>query len=128
GICFLSCAVLLAGLPPLSGFLAKFALLSGLLRTAGGDGADVVAGSTWTFVALLILSGLAAVIAMTRAGIRTLWDERDVPRIAAIEMAPVAGLILLCVVLTVEAGPTMAYMEATAQSLHEPVHYVRDVL
>src|SRR5690606_5806468 len=72
GICFLSCAVLLAGLPPLSGFLAKFALLSGLLRTAGGDGADVVAGSTWTFVALLILSGLAAVIAMTRAGIRTL--------------------------------------------------------
>jgi multicomponent K+:H+ antiporter subunit D len=127
---FLSCAVLLAGLPPLSGFIAKFSLLSGLFQSAGPDGAHVVSGASWTFVALLILSGLAALLAMARAGIRTLWvlDDRDVPRISVIEMAPVAGLLLLCMVLTVRAGPVMAYMEATARSLHDPVHYVRDVL
>src|SRR3546814_17956051 len=34
GISFLSCAVLLAGLPPLSGFVAKFAILSGLFHPA----------------------------------------------------------------------------------------------
>ena len=130
GICFLSCAVLLAGLPPLSGFIAKFALLAGLFQSAGPDGAGTIAGATWAFVALLILSGLAALIAMTRAGIRSLWDsdEEHVPRIRVIEMAPVAGLLLLCAALTVQAGPVMAYMQATARSLHEPGSYVQDVL
>lgn len=130
GICFLSCAVLLAGLPPLSGFIAKFAILDGLLQSAGPDGTDAVAGTTWAFVALLILSGLAALIAMTRAGIRSLWDpdEVDVPILRIVEIAPVAGLLLLCAALTVQAGPVMAYMRATAQSLHKPDRYVQDVL
>lgn len=130
GICFLSCAVLLAGLPPLSGFIAKFALLAGLFQSAGPDGAGTVAGATWAFVALLILSGLTALIAMIRAGIRSLWDSEEdhVPRIGVIEMAPVAGLLLLCAALTVQAGPVMAYMQATARSLHEPGPYVQDVL
>jgi multicomponent K+:H+ antiporter subunit D len=130
GICFLSCAVLLAGLPPLSGFIAKFALLAGLFQSAGPDGTGAVAGATWAFVTLLILSGLAALIAMTRAGIRSLWDpdEGHVPRIRVIEIAPVAGLLLLCAALTAQAGPVMAYMQATAQALHEPGLYVRGVL
>ena len=34
---FIGCALLLAGLPPLSGFLAKFAMLAPLLGS--GDGA-----------------------------------------------------------------------------------------
>jgi multicomponent K+:H+ antiporter subunit D len=130
GISFLSCAVLLAGLPPLSGFVAKFALLSGLLHSGGPDGANAVSGATWVFVALLILSGLAALIAMTRAGIAALWDaeERVVPRVSVIEMAPVAGLLLLCLAMTVQAGPIMAYMEATARSLHNPSRYMHDML
>lgn len=131
GIAFLACALLLAGLPPLSGFVAKFALLTGLVQPGGGvQGAAVISGTSWAFVALLILSGLTALIAMTRAGISSLWttDEREVPRIAVLEMVPVAGLLLLCMVLTVQAGPVMAYMEATARSLHDPAHYVSDVL
>src|SRR3546814_3319393 len=35
GICFMSCAVLLAGLPPLSGFVAKIAIITGLLQSTG---------------------------------------------------------------------------------------------
>lgn len=130
GISFMVCAVLLAGLPPLSGFVAKFALLAGLLGRGDGGTTVTIAAPIWAFVALLILSGLATIIAMTRAGIRSLWgpDERSVPRVGAIEMAPVAGLLLLCVALTVQAGPVVAFMEATARSLHVPAIYVQDVL
>src|SRR5690606_3287587 len=66
GVSFLLCAVLLAGLPPLSGFIAKFALLSSLLGHAGSGTANGVAAADWAFVALMILSGLAALIAMLR--------------------------------------------------------------
>src|SRR3546814_8484203 len=87
GLSLLSCAVLLAGLPPLSGFVAKFALLSGLLQSAGPGGADAIAWSTWAFVALLILSGMAALLATTRAGVRSLWDTegRHVPSVRSEE-------------------------------------------
>src|SRR5699024_4246853 len=39
-ICFFACALLLAGLPPLPGFLAKFALLAPMLD--GGTGAIIL--------------------------------------------------------------------------------------
>src|SRR5690606_14328935 len=130
GISFLSCAVLIAGLPPLSGFVAKFAMVAGLFQPAGAGSASAVDASSWGFAVLLILSGLAALIATTRAGIRLLWDsdDRHVPAIKVIEMAPVAGLLLLSAALTVEAGPVMAYMIDTAQSLHAPTAYIQDVL
>jgi multicomponent K+:H+ antiporter subunit D len=81
-------------------------------------------------VILLILSGLSAMIAMTRAGIRTFWApiEGMVPRVLLIEIVPVAFLLLLCVAITVKGGAVMRYMEATARSLHAPENYIRDVL
>jgi multicomponent K+:H+ antiporter subunit D len=45
-----------------------------------------------------------------------------------IEMAPIVALLFLCVVLTVQAGPVMRFMDATAQGLHTPRTYVQDVL
>ena len=61
---------------------------------------------------MLILSGLAALIAMARAGIRAFWaaPDRTVPRVRVIEMAPVAVLIILCGIQTIQAGPVMRYM------------------
>ena len=35
GLSFIGCALLLAGLPPLSGFIAKFALLTAALNPSG---------------------------------------------------------------------------------------------
>ncbi len=129
GMSFMGCALLLAGLPPLSGFLAKFAMLAPLLAPAPG-GTGAVPGTTWALLAALILSGLATVIAMLRAGINVFWAPTDsvVPRVRLIEIAPVILLLLLCIGLTVGAGPAMNYMRATAQSLHVPQDYVRDVL
>ena len=81
-------------------------------------------------LAALILSGLAAVVAMTRAGIDAFWASpaRDVPRVGVLEIAPVALLLALCVGLTVLAGPVMGYMEATARSLRAPQGYIAGVL
>lgn len=127
GICFAACALLLAGIPPLSGFVGKFAILSALLGMPSDGVSSAVA---WTFFTLLIVSGLSAMLAMMRAGIRTFWApvEGVVPRVLVMEIAPVAFLLLLCVALTVKAGPAMRYMDATAHALHAPTDYVRDVL
>jgi multicomponent K+:H+ antiporter subunit D len=78
----------------------------------------------------VILSGLAVLIAMTRAGIRVFWASpgRAVPRVRVIEIAPVAFLLILCVMQTIQAGPIMRFMHAAAESLHAPRGYVRDVL
>lgn len=131
GICFTGCALLLAGLPPLSGFIAKFAMLTALFNPDGlGASGGEISVTTWAFVALLILSGLAAMIAMTRAGIRTFWApiEGTVPRVLVMEFAPVAFLLVLCLGLSVQGGKVMAYMDATARSLHDPKSYISDVM
>jgi multicomponent K+:H+ antiporter subunit D len=129
GLAFIGCALVIAGLPPLSGFIAKFALLSAALNPAEmQQGGGSVPAASWALLVILIISGLSAVVAMTRAGIHALWTERDVPRVRVIEVAPIAVLLLLCAVQTLQAGPIMRMMQATAESLHSPRDYVREVL
>jgi multicomponent K+:H+ antiporter subunit D len=129
-VCFGLCVLLLSGLPPLSGFLAKFALLSAMLQPAGPEDAGAVAASTWWLVGLVIFSGLAALIAMTRTGINTFWmPMADSPApVRILEIAPVIVLLGLTVVMTVMAGPIMNYLTAAAAELHAPVGYIADVL
>jgi multicomponent K+:H+ antiporter subunit D len=126
GLAFISCALVISGLPPLSGFIAKFALLTAALNPPTGAASK----ASWVLLPVLILSGLAALIALTRAGIHAFWasPDRTVPRVRLIEMAPVAVLLLLCAIQTIQAGPIMRYMQATAQSLHAPHDYIRAVL
>jgi multicomponent K+:H+ antiporter subunit D len=130
GLAFIGCAAVIAGLPPLSGFIAKFVLLTGALNPSGLRQGGAIPASSWALLGVLLLSGLAALIAMTRAGIRDFWSpaDRAMPRVRIIEMAPVVTLLILCVAQTVQAGPVMRFMHATAQSLHAPGDYVRYVL
>ena len=130
GLSFIGCALVLAGLPPLPGFVAKFALLTAALNPSGLGASGGPSAASWALLIVLILSGLAAIIAMTRAGIRAFWtpDERSVPRVRVIEMVPVAVLLFLCVLQTVQAGPIMRYMRDAAQALHAPRDYVHEVL
>ena len=124
GLSFLCCALLVAGLPPLPGFVAKFALLAAVL------GPQPVSAPAWTLIALLTISGLAAVVAMGRAGVHIFWasEERTTPRVRVIEIAPVAALLALCFALTVAAGPVMRYLQDAALALHSPQTYIDSVL
>jgi multicomponent K+:H+ antiporter subunit D len=131
GLGFIACASMIAGLPPLSGFIAKFALLSAALNPPGMTaGSGAIPAVSWALLVALVLSGLAALIAMTRAGIRAFWApvDRAVPHVRVIEMAPVAALLVLCAIQAAYAGPIMQYMRATAQSLHVPWTYMHEVM
>lgn len=132
GTFFGICAILLIGLPPFSGFIAKFLILAAVFN---GDSptpqlAMPVSPASWALVALLLLSGLSALIAMTRTGIRTFWAslEGNVPRVLVREVVPIAGLLAICLALTIAAGPAMRYMDETARSLHNPASYISSVL
>jgi len=126
GICFAVSGLLLAGLPPLSGFVAKFALLSATIANPTGEPGWVI----WTLVAVIIGSGLFAMVSLLRAGIRAFWApiEGVVPRVLVVEFAPVAILLTLCGCMAVFAGPLMRYAEETAAYLHAPAVYISDVL
>ena len=123
GLSFLCCASIVAGLPPFPSFVAKFALLDAVL------GPQPVTAPAWTLIALLTVSGLAAVVAMGRAGVQIFWasEERSTPRVRVIEIAPVAGLLVLCFVLTMAAGPVMRYLHDAALALHAPQTYIDSV-
>ncbi|RYE04483.1 MAG: monovalent cation/H+ antiporter subunit D [Sphingomonadales bacterium] len=122
---FMLCALLLAGLPPLSGFIAKFALIDGLLGLG-----EQIAPSTWTLIVLIIVSGLATLIATSRAGIDLIWAPSDKPQpvLRLAEAAPVGLLLGICLALMVFAGPVMRYMERTAHSLEDREGYIRSVM
>ena len=126
GIGFACCALLLAGLPPLSGFIAKFLMLTALFQLP-----DPSADATpWVLMALLLVSGLAVLFAFMRAGIRVFWVpvESNVPTVRFLELLPIVSLLALCVVLTIKAEPAARFMQATAHDLHAPETYVKGVL
>lgn len=118
------CALLLSGLPPLSGFIAKFAIIDALFQ------APTIPTTTWVFIGLVILSGLSSMIAMTRAGIDLLWTPADhaPPKLSLIEVVPIWLILSVCLGLMLGAGPIMRYMEDTSASLHNPAEYVYSVV
>ncbi|WP_334150540.1 monovalent cation/H+ antiporter subunit D [Hyphomicrobium sp.] len=130
GIGFAACALLLAGLPPLSGFIGKFLILYALFPAGDGAAAAQPPAVSWTLLAVLLVSGLAATVAMMRTGIRVFWVpiETTVPTVRFLEVVPIVGLLFLAAALTVEAGPVARFMQATAESIHAPETYVRSVM
>ena len=127
GMGFLACALLVAGLPPLSGFIAKFLILSATLTdTAPGP----VPVTVWVLWAGMLGSSLIAIIALCRMGILLFWTSEEImiPRLRLGEAAPVAVLLLLSVALTVETGPAMDYLSLAGNSLSSPQIYIDAVL
>jgi len=121
--------LVLAGLPPLSGFVGKVAMIDALLRARGAAPAGFPT-EAWTLFALLIASGLLAAVAFTRAFIAHFWalQDRAAPRLRVIEGVPVALLLAACISLAVYGDRALVYLRGAAEQLHEPGLYVRAVL
>lgn len=125
GASFAVCAVLLAGLPPFTGFLAKVAMLSSALQSGGTPPAEA-----WWFTGVLVVSGLLVMIAMVRSGINSFWATvvEGPVSVRLIEIMPIMVLLGLCVMMTIFAGPVMDYLSGTAALIHDPSAYVERVL
>ncbi|BAZ94471.1 multisubunit Na+/H+ antiporter, MnhD subunit [Thiohalobacter thiocyanaticus] len=122
GLFFIT-AVLIAGLPPLSGFVAKFLILRAALPHP-----DLA----W-IMAVVLVTSLLALIALARSGSVLFYRARVVNPPAGgerllPELAPAAALLLLCLGLVLWAGPVHEYTLRTAQQLHHPQIYIDAVL
>ncbi len=122
GALFMAAAVALAGLPPLSGFLAKLLVLDAWR----GQGMGLV----WTFV---LVSSLVMTLGLARAGSHIFWKSRELdgdglaaPAASGTPMATAAVLVLLAglVTLTAFAGPVYDYVTLAAQGLFDTAPYI----
>jgi multicomponent K+:H+ antiporter subunit D len=122
GVAFALCAMVVSGLPPLAGFVAKLGMLSALLERPGP--------AAWTLFTLLLLSGLAATTALLRVGVRHFWTAQDrvPPRLRVAETLPIAALLAATVALVLQGDAVLAYTRATAEMLHEPARYMQAVM
>jgi multicomponent K+:H+ antiporter subunit D len=127
GLAFVFCMLLVTGMPPLAGFIAKFSLAAAAIDAVSRSGGG---GREWLFVVVLLSGGLAGLIALVRVGMRLFWSStgRQTPRLSITEAGPVAFLILVCVAITVAAGPMMTYLDSAAAGLADPQLYIDSVL
>lgn len=131
GAAFAFFALMIAGLPPLAGFIAKFAMLSALINPFDASASYPVATVVrWVALTLIILSGVFALISFSRAGIRYFWSpvDRAAPRLRVIEGIPIVILIVTCVLLTIRSEISLRYTRATSIALYEPASYIEAIM
>jgi multicomponent Na+:H+ antiporter subunit D len=111
----------LAGVPPLSGFLGKLAIIEGAFD----------ARAYWLGTIVLVV-GLLTLLSMARTWSDAFWrsseerTDRNPPGRAL--LATIAGLSFLTLAMTVGAEPLFRLASASAAQLLEPEEYVRAVL
>ncbi len=112
----------LAGIPPLSGFVGKFALAR----------AGIEAGS-YTIVAVSLVVGALTVFSMTKIWIEVFWKDRPAP-IPSPEVRPrpfiLPALLLACgsIALGLGAGPALELATQAGEQLIDPSAYISAVL
>jgi len=117
----------LAGTPPLSGFIAKVAVV----------GAMIEARQYW-LAAISLGVSLLTVLSMARVWEEAFWKpapagdhpvgRSETPRLGVAILAPVAFLVTLTIGLTVAADPAYRVATRAAEQLLDPSGYVRAVL
>ncbi len=112
-------ALSLAGVPPLSGFFAKFALLKASLTL-----------HEWAAAIAIVSVGILTIFSMLKIWAAAFWGEPQGPRISppAINLATSATLALVTVSLGVAAGPLFELARDASESLMNPKAYLDAVL
>src|SRR5690606_33814713 len=115
-------------LPPLSGFVAKFSILHGLLDSSAAHAPWWV---RWLILTLLLVAGLSAIIALMRFRVRTFWTlYNSVPlRLHPTEALPILAILLLGVSMVFTAGPLFNLLSRASTDLQQsPAYTVRVLL
>ena len=131
GLSFIACVLLIVGMPPLSGFIGKLNLISALFNPHGlAAPGQPLTVEGWLFVALLVVSGLASLMGLTRVAIQRFWtpQDRPSPLLRRNECIPIVILLALSVVMTFKAEPLLRYTQDTAAELDNSSRYVEAVL
>lgn len=131
GPLFLLGAVAVAGLPPISGFIAKVGIMQGAIDADWSI-------SAWLVV---ILSSLLVLIALARSGSMLFWHSLEpVPSAADVAASPhgpvtkVASsgpawmLALALLALTAGAAPVQSFLDSTSHQLLHPEGYIEAVI
>ena len=122
---FFVAAVLMTGLPPLSGFIGKFLTLQAAITHPA---------MPW-IVTIVLVTSLLSVVALARSGSVLFYRAEPAGPVSAVrttslprELLPLTGLLLLCLLMVLWAGPIHAFALATADQLLQPQHYIGAVL
>jgi multicomponent Na+:H+ antiporter subunit D len=115
----------LAGIPPLSGFVAKLAVVG-----------PMIGRQQYALAAIALTVSLLTVLSMARVWEEAFWkpapDQASAsahqPRLGGAILAPVALLVSLTIGLSVAAGPVYDMATRAAQQLLDHDEYVRAVL
>jgi multicomponent Na+:H+ antiporter subunit D len=125
---FLVAALSLAGIPPLSGFVSKFALID-----AG------VADSQYAIVAVGLVVSLLTLFAVTRIWMGAFWSPPEEAPTRhpsatnrsggpALMVGPTAALVICSLAVAAAAGPVYAFSDRTARELLDRDSYIESVL
>ena len=127
---FVACLALvplfsLAGIPPLSGFIAKLAVVGSMIESRH-----------YLLAAISLAVSLLTVLSMARVWDESFWKPAPdqpahvahQPRLGAAILAPVAFLVTLTIGLTLAADPAYRVATRAAQQLLDRDGYVRAVL
>ncbi len=111
----------LAGVPPLSGFLGKLAILKGTF----------VAGAYW-IGGLVLVVGLLTLLSMARAWSDSFWrpagEAQDMTKPGTALLLTIGGLSVLTTAMTIGADPLFEFTMRCGQQLLRPNEYVQAVM
>lgn len=116
-LAFFIAAVAVVGMPPLSGALGKVLMM------------DAAAGTQrlWLWP-LLLISGLAAIIALSRAGSTFFWRSQggddNGESVSRLQWTSIIVLLLFSPLLVIFAGQVSEYTQATAGQLANPEAFI----